>query len=42
MTIFTNFTYLRNQGRISKGSFMHPELGYKTASLGMNDIQSKS
>lgn len=35
--IFTNLTYLRNQGRINRGSFIHPELGYN---FRMNDIQS--
>lgn len=35
--IFNKLLYLRNQGRIDRGSFIHPELGYN---FRMNDIQS--
>ncbi len=35
--IFNKLLYLRNQGRINRGSFIHPELGYN---FRMNDIQS--
>ena len=34
--IFTKLLYLRNQGRIDRGSFIHPEIGYN---FRMTDIQ---
>jgi perosamine synthetase len=35
--IYNKLLYLRNQGRINRGSFIHPELGYN---FRMTDIQS--
>ncbi len=35
--IYENLLYLRNQGRIDRGSFVHPEIGYN---FRMTDIQS--
>ena len=35
--IYNKLLYLRNQGRINRGSFIHPELGFN---FRMNDIQS--
>ena len=35
--IYENLLYLRNHGRISSGTFIHPELGFN---LRMNDISS--
>ena len=35
--IYQNLLYLRNQGRIDRGSFVHPEIGYN---FRMTDIQA--
>lgn len=35
--IYKNLLYLRNQGRINRGTFIHPEIGYN---FRMTDIQS--
>src|SRR3989338_1909933 len=35
--IYENLLYLRNQGRIDRGSFIHPAMGYN---FRMNDIQN--
>ena len=34
---YNNLLYLRNQGRINRGTFIHPEIGYN---FRMNDIQA--
>jgi len=35
--IYEKLLYLRNQGRVSRGTFIHPEIGYN---FRMNDLQS--
>lgn len=37
LDVYNKLLFLRNQGRINRGSFIHPELGYN---FRMNDIQS--
>lgn len=37
MQIYESLLYLRNQGRLTRGTFIHPEIGYN---FRMNDIQA--